>query len=83
MAAGLIQIDEELLSVTIFSIDDAIKHQSYFCDQLYLPQDHIDKAWFNAEHVLQGESDIGGQEHFDMETDTYPVISSNDDQEVT
>jgi xanthine dehydrogenase/oxidase len=81
-AAGLIQIDYELLVPTILSIEDAIRHQSYFGNEICLKNGDIDQSLVDAEHVLEGELYIGGQEHFYMETNACLVIPSNDDREI-
>ena len=81
-AATLIVIDYELLSPTIFSIDDAIEHQSYFGDELCLRQGDVDRSFADSEHLLEGELFVGGQEHFYLETNACIVIPSKDDQEV-
>jgi xanthine dehydrogenase molybdopterin-binding subunit B len=83
MASNLIKIDYELLFPTIFSIDDAIHHQSYFGDEICLKQGDVDKCFIDAEHILEDTFYIGGQEHFYMETNSYMVIPSNDDNEIT
>jgi xanthine dehydrogenase/oxidase len=82
-AAHLVQIEYELLTPTIFTIDDAIAHQSYLGDERCLRQGDIEKGFTQAEHTLEGSIFIGGQEHFYLETNCCMVIPSNDDQEIT
>ena len=82
LAAKLVKIEYELLSPRIFSIEDAIIHQSYFGDELCLEQGNVEKALGNAEHILEGTLFVGGQEHFYMETNSCMVIPSNDDKEI-
>lgn len=81
-ALNLIKIDYELLSETIFSIDDAIKHQSYFGDEICLRKGDVEKSFIDAEHILEDTFYIGGQEHFYMETNAVMVIPTNDDKEI-
>lgn len=81
-AAHLVQIEYELLTPTIFTIDDAIEHHSYLGDERCLRQGDIEKALSEAEHVLEGTVLVGGQEHFYLETNCCMVVPSNDDQEV-
>lgn len=83
-AAHLVEIDYELLSPIILSIEDAIHHDSYFGKEHILQQGDIDQCLATAEHRVEGEFKIGGQEHFYMETNACMVIPSNDDdQEIT
>jgi xanthine dehydrogenase molybdopterin-binding subunit B len=82
-AANLIRIEYELLSPTILNIEDAIAHQSYHGDEACLRLGDIDQSLAEAEHTLEGEFHIGGQEHFYMETNVCMVIPSSDDKEVT
>ncbi len=83
IAANLINIEYELLSPTILSIEDAIQHHSYFGDEIRLRQGDVKKSFLDAEHIVEDTFCIGGQEHFYMETNSYFVIPSNDDKEVT
>ncbi|CAF5063769.1 unnamed protein product, partial [Rotaria sp. Silwood1] len=82
LAANLIKIDYDLLSPRIFSIEDAINHQSYFGNEICLQRGDVEKVFLDAEHVLEDILFIGGQEHFYMETQSCMVIPSNDDQEI-
>jgi len=82
-AAHLVQIEYELLTPTIFTIDDAIAHQSYLGEQRCIQQGDIEKALTEAEHTLEGSILVGGQEHFYLETNCCMIIPSNDDQEIT
>ena len=82
-AAHLVQIEYELLTPTIFTIDDAIAHDSYLGEERRLQQGDVEKGLNEAEHVLEGSIVIGGQEHFYLETNCCMVIPSDDDQEIT
>ncbi|CAF2520096.1 unnamed protein product [Rotaria sp. Silwood2] len=82
LASSLVKIDYDLLLPRIFSIDDAIIHQSYFDDELCLRKGDVQKVFLDAEHILEDTLYIGGQEHFYMETNSCMVIPSNDDKEI-
>lgn len=81
-AANLIQIEYELLTPTIFTIEDAVTNNSYFGDEQTLQQGDAEKSLAEVEHKLEGTLMIGGQEHFYMEPNCYLVIPSSDDKEV-
>ncbi|CAF3648899.1 unnamed protein product [Rotaria sordida] len=82
MAASLVRIEYELLTPTIFTIEDAIAHDSYFDEEQCLREGDVDKNLIEAEHILEGTLMIGGQEHFYLETNSCMVIPSHDDNEV-
>ncbi|CAF1253749.1 unnamed protein product [Rotaria sp. Silwood1] len=82
LAASLVEIDYDLLSPRIFSIEDAIIHPSYFGDEISLQQGDLDDVFQNTEQILEDTLYIGGQEHFYMETNSFMVIPSNDDKEI-
>ena len=81
-AASLVRIDYELLSPTILSIDEAIAHHSYHGEEITLRHGDIDPSLAEAEHRLEGELFICGQEHFYMETNVCMVVPSSDDKEI-
>ena len=83
IAASLIHIEYELLTPTIFTIDEAIKHGSYLGEERYLRKGDAMKALARAEHTLEGTVLIGGQEHFYLETNCCMAVPSDDDQELT
>ena len=82
-AAELVEIEYELLSPTILTVDEAIEHQSFFGEEISLRQGDVDECFRDAEQVVEDEFYIGGQEHFYMETNACMVVPSHDDQEVT
>jgi xanthine dehydrogenase molybdopterin-binding subunit B len=83
MASNLVQIDYELFSPRILTIEDAIIHQSYFGDEICHRKGDINKSFLNADYLLEGELFLAGQEHFYMETNACIVIPSNDENEIT
>jgi xanthine dehydrogenase/oxidase len=82
-AASLIQIEYELLTPTILTIEDAIQYESFLGDEQCLRRGDPEKALTEAEHTLTGTLLVGGQEHFYLETNCCMAIPSNDDQELT
>ncbi|CAF2839826.1 unnamed protein product [Rotaria sp. Silwood2] len=82
-AAHHVQIEYELLTPTILTIEDAIQHESYLGSEYRLRCGDTKKALDEAEHTLEGTLLIGGQEHFYLETHCCLAIPSNDDQELT
>ncbi|CAF1550153.1 unnamed protein product, partial [Rotaria sordida] len=62
LASNLVKVEYDLLLPRIFSIDDAIIHQSYFGDEISLGKGDIDQIFLKAEHILEDTLYIGGQE---------------------
>ncbi len=83
IASHLVQIEYELLKPTILTIEDAIANDSYIDDEQCLQHGDIDKGLVEAQHTLEGTLMVGGQEHFYLETNSFMIIPSNDDKEVT
>ncbi|CAF4321925.1 unnamed protein product, partial [Rotaria sordida] len=50
---------------------------------MYLRQGDVNKGFTDAKHILEETLWIGGQEHFYLESNSYMVIPSNDDKELT
>ncbi|KAM4627022.1 aldehyde oxidase 1-like [Discoglossus pictus] len=66
----------------ILTIEDAIKHKSFYQPEMKINHGNADEAFKTADHILEGEVHIGGQEHFYMETQSIRVIPSKDSQEM-
>ncbi|KAL7297373.1 hypothetical protein TKK_0009758 [Trichogramma kaykai] len=68
-AAKLVNIEYEDIQPQIITIEDAIKHKSFFNEEpITVCNGDVDKEFAKSNHVLEGEIRIGGQEHFYLET---------------
>ncbi|XP_071977269.1 aldehyde oxidase-like isoform X1 [Engystomops pustulosus] len=81
-AAKEVKIVYEDIEPVIFTIEDAIKHNSFFEPDKKLHDGNVDEAFKTVDHILEGELHIGGQEHFCMETQSIRVIPSKEGQEL-
>ncbi|XP_032968997.1 aldehyde oxidase 2 isoform X3 [Rhinolophus ferrumequinum] len=81
-AIKMIKITYEDLEPVIFTIEDAIKHNSFLCPEKKLEQGNIEEAFEKVDQVVEGEVHVGGQEHFYMETQTVLVIPKTEDKEL-
>ncbi|CAO2615964.1 Aldehyde oxidase 2 [Lemmus lemmus] len=81
-ATEKIKITYEDLEPVIFTIEDAIKHNSFLCPEKKLEQGNIEEAFDNVDQIVEGEVHVGGQEHFYMETQRVLVIPKIEDQEL-
>ncbi len=67
-AAQKAVVVETQISEPIFSIDDAIKKESFFGQPRLMQTGDIEKGFAEAEQTIEGAFDIGGQEHFYLES---------------
>ncbi|XP_015117328.1 xanthine dehydrogenase [Diachasma alloeum] len=80
-AARLVKIDYEDLEPVIVSIEDAIEAKSFVQGTPKSIRDgDIDEAFAGADHVLEGEVRIGGQEHFYLETHAILAVPKETDE---
>uniref|UniRef100_A0A6P7FW35 Xanthine dehydrogenase n=1 Tax=Diabrotica virgifera virgifera TaxID=50390 RepID=A0A6P7FW35_DIAVI len=81
-AAKKVKITYEELQPVIISIEDAIRHQSFFETVTLLEKGDIDNVFRRAPHTLEGECRMGGQEHFYFETQSCIAIPKPEDDEL-
>ncbi|XP_060050166.1 aldehyde oxidase 2 isoform X2 [Erinaceus europaeus] len=81
-ATEKIRTTYEDLEPVIFTIEDAIKHNSFLCSEKKLEQGNIEEAFEKVDQIIEGEVHVGGQEHFYMETQRVLVIPKTEDKEL-
>ncbi|KAH0621633.1 hypothetical protein JD844_023157 [Phrynosoma platyrhinos] len=81
-AAKKVKIEYEPQEPVILTIEEAIKHNSFFEPQRKLVQGNVDEAFKIVDHILEGEIHIGGQEHFYMETQSVLAVPKGEDKEM-
>jgi xanthine dehydrogenase/oxidase len=64
----------------IFTIADAIAHNSFHGDASVIEDGDVAAGFAEADHVLEGKLDIGGQEHFYLETQGCIVVPKENDE---
>ncbi|XP_074520488.1 aldehyde oxidase 5 [Halichoeres trimaculatus] len=67
-AAQRVRVSYQDLEPVFFTIQDAIKHESFFEPKRRVERGDVDAALKEAERVLEDEIYMGGQEHFYLET---------------
>lgn len=85
MATTKVRIEYKKLSPVIITIEDAIKHKSYFQvrkNPVVIKRGDVNGAFQNAKHVIEGECRTGGQEHFYLETHCALAIPREDEMEI-
>lgn len=67
----------------VLSIEDAINAQSFYDHHKpFIKRGDVDRAFAEADHVFSGESRMGGQEHFYLETQACVAIPKPEDGEM-
>uniref|UniRef100_A0A3B4BGH6 Uncharacterized protein n=1 Tax=Periophthalmus magnuspinnatus TaxID=409849 RepID=A0A3B4BGH6_9GOBI len=81
-AAARIQVTYEDLQPVILTIQDAIKHDSYFEPKRKIERGDVDTALEMAEHILEGKESNHVQEHFYMETQGLIAVPRGESDEM-
>lgn len=80
-AARMVKVVYEPISPVIVTIEDAIKHKSFFPGYpKSLKNGDVEKVFSEAEHEISGEIRVGGQEHFYLETHACVAIPKDTDE---
>uniref|UniRef100_A0A8C5UD86 Aldehyde oxidase 1 n=1 Tax=Malurus cyaneus samueli TaxID=2593467 RepID=A0A8C5UD86_9PASS len=81
-AAAKVKIEYEMLEPVILTIEEAIKHNSFFEPKRKLEQGNVDEAFEIVDNIIEGEICIGGQKHFYMETQSILAVPKGEDKEM-
>lgn len=84
-AAHKVKVTYEDLQPVIISIEDAIKHNSYFTEfpnPRILEKGNVDEAFAKAPHVIEGDCRTGAQNHFYLETQAAIAVPKKEDHEL-
>ncbi|KAH0621628.1 hypothetical protein JD844_023150, partial [Phrynosoma platyrhinos] len=81
-AISKIKIIYKDLEPVVLTIEEAIEHKSFFSPRRKLEQGNVQEGFAMAQHIVEGEIHIGGQEHFYMETQSVLVIPKGEDKEI-
>jgi xanthine dehydrogenase/oxidase len=80
-ARNAVKVEYEDLPA-IFTIEEAIEKNSFFEHFRYIKKGEVDAAFAEADHVFEGVSRMGGQEHFYLETNATAAIPKPEDGEM-
>lgn len=82
-AKELVKVTYEKIEPVIISIEDAIKHKSFYSDQpRVLKKGDVKTEIQNQRHVVKGEIRTGAQEHFYLETISAYAAKKEDELEI-
>ena len=76
-AAKAVKIDYEV-HTPIITIEEAIAAKSYLEEPVVVRLGDVDAGLAAADHVIEGEARIGGQEHFYLETQATIAVPKED-----
>ena len=62
----------------IFDIQSALDKQDFVCDPMVMRRGDLEKAFSESPHCLSGEIELGGQDHFYLETQVALVTPIGD-----
>lgn len=79
-AARMVNIEYEDISPIIITIEDAIKQESFFGEKRVMQRGNVEQAFTTSDHVIEGETRMGGQEHFYLETHAAIAIPRDTDE---
>ncbi|KEF57626.1 xanthine dehydrogenase [Exophiala aquamarina CBS 119918] len=66
----------------IYTIEEAIEKQSFFEHYRYIRKGDVEEAFKDCDHVIEGTTRMGGQEHFYLETNAALAIPKPEDGEM-
>ena len=79
-ASSLVEIDTELTTNPILNLDDAYKKKSFLEKPMILQKGNIEKDMLKSKYKLSGNFEIGGQDHFYLETHVALTIPGENDE---
>lgn len=80
-AARKVKVEYKNLEPVIVTIEDAIKHESFF-QTVTMENGKVDQALKESDHVVEGECRLGAQEHFYLETHCTVAVPKLEDDEM-
>jgi len=79
-ASSLLEIETELTTKPILNLDDAYKKKSFLEKPMILQKGNIEKDMLKSKYKLSGNFEIGGQDHFYLETHVALTIPGENDE---
>lgn len=79
-ASSLVEIETELTTNPILNLDDAYEKKSFLEKPMILQKGNIEKDMLKSKYKLSGNFEIGGQDHFYLETHVALTIPGENDE---
>ena len=67
-ASSLVKIELDFTTKPILNLDDAYEQKSFLEDPMILEKGNVKKDMSKSNYTLSGNFEIGGQDHFYLET---------------
>ncbi len=81
-ASSLVEIELEFTTKPILNLDDAYEQKSFLEDPMILEKGNIKKDMSKSNYTLSGNFEIGGQDHFYLETHVAIAFPGENDEYV-
>ena len=81
-ASSLVEIEVEFTTKPILNLDDAYKQKSFLEDPMILEKGNVKKDMSKSNYTLSGNFEIGGQDHFYLETHVAMTFPGENDEYV-
>ena len=81
-ASSLVEIEVEFTTKPILNLDDAYKQKSFLEDPMILEKGNVKKDMSKSNYTLSGNFEIGGQDHFYLETHVAITFPGENDEYV-
>ncbi len=81
-ASSLVEIEVEFTTKPILNLDDAYKQKSFLENPMILEKGNVKKDMSKSNYTLSGNFEIGGQDHFYLETHIAMTFPGENDEYV-
>ena len=81
-ASSLVEIELDFTTKPILNLDDAYEQKSFLEDPMILEKGNIKKDMSKSNYTLSGDFEIGGQDHFYLETHVAITFPGENDEYV-
>ncbi len=79
-ASSLVEIELDFTTKPILNLDDAYEQKSFLEDPMILEKGNIKKDMSKSNYTLSGDFEIGGQDHFYLETHVAITFPGENDE---
>ena len=81
-ATSLVEIETEITTKPILNLDDAFKQKSFLENPMILEKGNVESDMAKSNYKLSGDFEIGGQDHFYLETHVAMTLPGENEEYV-
>ena len=81
-ATSLVEIETEITTKPILNLDDAFKQKSFLENPMILEKGNVENDMAKSNYKLSGDFEIGGQDHFYLETHVAMTLPGENEEYV-